>query len=220
MAQYNGIVAALVMRDASQKNADYISLLDEALRNYSNMEISLRDTCLDSNGVNRADSIERPADSCSTLLQIIAGHKRELLKNNDDIISTKTANLQQYYDKYLDGQINKTPQLARSDRPLISEYFYRPAVGAAVALAPFVLFRAGQILLGNENPSGTVTGRRAFSCWRSLASYRGYGQRTSSTSSKRGFSTCSAANPELKSRPEPSPRTCPFASLFPRSTLI
>ena len=122
------------------------------------MEISLRDTCLDSNGVNRADSIESPADSCSTLLQIIAGHKRELLKNNDDIISTKTANLQQYYDKYLDGQINKTPQLARSDRPLISEYFYRPAVGAAVALAPFVLFRAGQILLGNENPSGTVTG--------------------------------------------------------------
>ena len=87
------------------------------------MEISLRDTCLDSNGVNRADSIESPADSCSTLLQIIAGHKRELLKNNDDIISTKTANLQQYYDKYLDGQINKTPQLARSDRPLISEYF-------------------------------------------------------------------------------------------------
>ena len=207
MAQYNGIVAALVMRDASQKNADYISLLDEALRNYSNMEISLRDTCLDSNGVNRADSIESPADSCSTLLQIIAGHKRELLKNNDDIISTKTANLQQYYDKYLDGQINKTPQLApifsyltsdkpwenyvfrmpiewlemlllvligviggligviksfvdrsRSDRPLISEYFYRPAVGAVVALAPFVLFRAGQILLGNENPSGTVTG--------------------------------------------------------------
>ena len=158
MAQYNGIVAALVMRDASQKNADYMSLLDEALRNYSNMEISLRDTCLDSNGVNRADSIESPADSCSTLLQIIAGHKRELLKNNDDIISTKTANLQQYYDKYLDGQINKTPQLARSDRPLISEYFYRPAVGAVVALAAFVLFRAGQILLGNENPSGTVTG--------------------------------------------------------------
>ena len=89
MAQYNGIVAALVMRDASQKNADYMSLLDEALRNYSNMEISLRDTCLDSNGVNRADSIESPADSCSTLLQIIAGHKRELLKNKDDITSTK-----------------------------------------------------------------------------------------------------------------------------------
>ena len=32
------------------------------------------------------------------------------------------------------------------------------AVGAVVALAAFVLFRAGQILLGNENPSGTVTG--------------------------------------------------------------
>src|SRR6516164_7403133 len=32
------------------------------------------------------------------------------------------------------------------------------AVGAVVALAAFVLFRAGQILLGNENPGGTVTG--------------------------------------------------------------
>ena len=56
------------------------------------------------------------------------------------------------------GVIKSFVDRSRSDRPQISEYFYRPAVGAVVALAAFVLFRAGQILLGNENPSGTVTG--------------------------------------------------------------
>jgi hypothetical protein len=48
--------------------------------------------------------------------------------------------------------------LAYSHRPRISDLLYRPTVGAVVALAAFVLFRAGQILLGNENPGGTVTG--------------------------------------------------------------
>ena len=213
MIEYNGFVAALAMKDEADSrelgpnNFKYLSSkVNESIQTYK----KLREFLLEQNGChdlynNVPESIERPSNSCDKIKQNIDDHVRELFNTLIDM-TNNDANRVQYYNKYIDGQISKTPQLApilhvltsnswetnvfrmpiewlemvllifmgmlggligatkslvdqaHFHRPRISDFLYRPTVGAVVALAAFVLFRAGQILLGNENPGGTVTG--------------------------------------------------------------
>jgi hypothetical protein len=47
--------------------------------------------------------------------------------------------------------------------PSVGEFFYRPAIGALVALGIYVLFKAGQLMLGASTPgSGGEAGTGAF----------------------------------------------------------
>jgi hypothetical protein len=41
--------------------------------------------------------------------------------------------------------------------PVIAEFFYKPAAGAAISLGVYVLFRAAQIFLGVQNQGGAAT---------------------------------------------------------------
>jgi hypothetical protein len=59
----------------------------------------------------------------------------------------------------LGGIINATRWLVdrSASRPSLLEYFYRPAVGGAIALGAFVVFRATQLIIGGQVQNGVVT---------------------------------------------------------------
>jgi hypothetical protein len=58
----------------------------------------------------------------------------------------------------LGGIINATRWLVdrASDRPSLLAYFYKPAVGGAIALGAFVVFRATQLIVGGQVQDGAV----------------------------------------------------------------
>jgi hypothetical protein len=58
----------------------------------------------------------------------------------------------------LGGIINVTRWIVdrSSPNPSLLEYFYKPAVGAVIALAVFVVFRASQLILAGQAPDGTA----------------------------------------------------------------
>jgi hypothetical protein len=58
----------------------------------------------------------------------------------------------------LGGIINATRWLVdrASDRPSLLAYFYKPAVGGAIALGTFVVFRATQLIVGGQVQDGAL----------------------------------------------------------------